>query len=120
MECTISIITIVITIIMIMLRCTSPKQQLTANKFHIRLYFIFKHHIMDAHMQVLTATMCVRHYHWWLPLHTRRCHVCYFCAQDQMLHNAVQRLGPDLFNYILRLRSRKERYTEEELGNALE
>ena len=71
-------------------------------------------------MQALTATMCVRHYHSWLPLHTRRCHVCYYCEQDQMLHNAVQRLGPELFNFILRLRSRKERWSEEEIGNALE
>ena len=107
----------VIAIISIMHRVFAPcrSYQLTNSTFT----FIFKHHTMDAQMQVLTATMCVRHYHSWLSLHTRRCHVCYWCQQDQMLHNAVQRLGPELFNYILRLRSRRERWSAEEIGNAI-
>ena len=77
-------------------------------------------HMHNSNVQDLTSTMCVRYYHRWLPLHTRRCNVCYFCKQDQLLHDAVQSLGPVLFRYILRLRSRKEYWSEDELLDALE
>ena len=52
-------------------------------------------------MDAPTSSQCVRYYWWWIPIDTRRCHVCYFCNQDRYLRRWRLRLGPVLFERVV-------------------
>ena len=71
----------------------------------------------------LSSTMCVRWYSVLRGVYTTRCHVCYWCLQDERISCCLDVVGNMLFENILSFGphpSTREHWTTEELENALE